>query len=72
MKYYKCKHCGRIFVTDNGEQKNIRDMIDKTIGIAEEEIKEKANQAFCKTVCGEKNTDCGSCTLIKTFADYYK
>ena len=36
--------------------------------IVEEGMNEKAVQSFCKTVCGDSNQDCGSCTLIKSFA----
>lgn len=47
-----------------------RDMADKAVEIAEEEMKDKAVQSFCKTVCGGSNQDCESCTLIKSFVGF--
>lgn len=45
----------------------------KAVEIAEEEMREKATDSFCKTVCGgrEKFGSCESCTLIKTFENEY-
>lgn len=38
----------------------------KAVEIAEQEMMEKAVDSFCETICG-KNSDCETCTLIKTF-----
>lgn len=44
-----------------------RKMVGKAVEIAEQEMREKAADSFCKTICGGKDSDCESCTLIKTF-----
>ena len=55
-EYYLCKYDYQVLI--------------KTVEIAENEVKEKAKQVFCKTVCGGNNTDCESCTLIKSFIEF--
>lgn len=64
------EYLNRIYKPGNKAMKDKaynRENTNKAVEIAEQEMMEKATDSFCKTVCGQQNSDCETCTLIKTF-----